>query len=164
MGINLLYRIDGVTVAGVGDGIDVNYLLDDGYLLPVDQSPAWCRDCNRLRMVEDLPTVERAVTEFTNADRYTLRVFQQSSLAFAIAMWHRRRCEWRLKRSSPAKCFYCGGTNYFQIVENRCCDPVAGHEFQFIGMESYEPALPLPRIRLSPEGDVIESEFVDLKR
>jgi hypothetical protein len=65
------------------------YLLEDGFLLEVRTTPAWCRQCR----------------DFTEGEH--LEPLDELDQAWV----EERRKEWRRERCSPAKCLSCGSAD-----------------------------------------------------
>lgn len=156
------YLIDDTMSRDICTSDAASYLLEDGQLMNVSTCVAWCRVCNDIRMVEHVPTIEEATAAFTNADKYTLRVFKKDTIAYIIAHDRQLTCHWRTKRTSPAKCLFCGGTDFYRFEDNACRDDISGHTFQLNGFQHFSECWPITRSLYSPEGDFIRKETSSL--
>lgn len=162
MAYSATYLIDGKIVGSAPSALDVAYVLEDGYLLTAMVVDAFCRICADLEPAEHVPSVAETEAAFTGADRYTLRALRrlESAPSVDISMWRKRRYEWRLARTAPARCLKCSGQNFFVIQATECRDPVSGHHFVLHGWELFEPII-TDKIRLRPDGTILHSDLDD---
>jgi hypothetical protein len=138
----------------------LNYLLPDGKLLHVRQTPCWCSNCNRIDMaehVESLDELESELARLRNPDDEEARM-----LAFIGTPIEERIAEielrmiWRRNRVSPAKCLQCGSTNIVRIPDTEeFSHPKTGERVVVAdhGFASTDPW----HAQFSPEGDAISS-------
>lgn len=151
----LTYLIDNLDYKTVLSTTTALYVLDDGEMLDASTDICWCRNCDDLRMMEVLPTIDEVTEAYSNEQKYALRVFKKDSPAHAAAHEHWQRYHWRVNRVAPPKCLSCGGTNLYKLDPESSQDPVSGHSFRCL--ETIHCILDPPlKPLLSPEGDVIQ--------
>lgn len=100
----------------------LDYVLDDGTLLHVDQADCYCRTCDCITVGERIRTVaelEHEIDQIENEPKSKERMIAEivSSVPERIAEL-RVRIDWRKKRQSPPKCLHCGSTAILPIPED----------------------------------------------
>lgn len=107
----------------------------DDDLLPVSVRPAWCKDCERVCLVEDIATL-RVFEDAYGAARsgrpieYPVHTdYMEVPNAVATVAQHLR---WRMQRRHPARALCCGGTRYQWMDVAQPLLKHAGCEFGFI--------------------------------
>ena len=78
------------------------------------QQPAWCSNCGRFVLAEEVPSVEQLeeeIAKFRAGTPETLRVWDFVSYGAPVVERVAellRRVEWRWGRTSPPRCLHCG--------------------------------------------------------
>lgn len=117
-------------------GIVLEYRADDQLLHVGYRMEAWCDDCQTLREIESLPTVEdlsdrvREAEDFVQGtawqqrkDRAGMSMDRRRMRAFDILARRRLALAWRKERVSEPRCLACGGTHWripdWQLADSR---------------------------------------------
>jgi hypothetical protein len=90
----------------------IDYRLDDGSKLHVEQAPAWCRSCRAFVVAESLQSIEeleRAMGELQagQTERLQLLAFIGKTVEEAMTELQ-KRLQWRRSRCIPPRCLHCG--------------------------------------------------------
>lgn len=92
----------------------INYRFPDGSRLPVLQDAAWCPNCDRFVVAEEIPSIESLRLELEKArsdDPETIQIWQFVSdgqpISVRVAELE-KRIVWRIARVNPGRCLECG--------------------------------------------------------
>ena len=97
----------------------IDYRLVDGSKLHILQDSAWCPDCDRFVIAENIPSIESLNNELERTKSgasETIRIWQFVSNGQPISIRVaelKKRIKWRIARVNPPRCLECGG---FDIV------------------------------------------------
>jgi hypothetical protein len=97
----------------------LDYRLDDGSKLHVEQQPAWCRVCGSFVAAELLQPAEDIEREIGRlqpwiGDRQPRRAGQRKRAEESLAE-HQRRLRWRRDRVGPPRCLQCSSVEVVPI-------------------------------------------------
>src|SRR5689334_13151468 len=89
-----------------------SYLLDSGQKLGVEQTFAWCENCNKIVWAERIPDLDQIEAELKQSSEF----FDQSKSHDLLEAnkfpsyleSEELRIEWRQTRKAPPKCLECG--------------------------------------------------------
>lgn len=104
-------------------------------LLPVNVRPAWCKDCQRVCLVEDIAPLrvfEDAYGAARNGRPIEYPVYSEYMEAPMVVATVGEHLRWRMGRRHPARVLCCGGPRY-QLMD--VAQPILKHadcEFGFI--------------------------------
>ena len=97
----------------------IDYRFVDGPKLHILQNAAWCPNCDRFVIAEEIPSIESLENELKkmkSGDPETVRIWQFVSngqpVSTRIAELE-KRINWRIARENPPRCLECGG---FDVV------------------------------------------------
>jgi hypothetical protein len=135
----------------------INYRLADGTKLHILQQPAWCANCNRFVIAEELPSIEaleEEITSYRSNDRDKLRMWAFVSMDAPV---ENRIAElsqyvtWRRGRRSPPRCLQCGSIDPVPIPMNgEFAHPRTGEKVE-VGDKGFADTAPW-FAEFSPEG------------
>jgi hypothetical protein len=97
----------------------IHYRFADGSKLRILQNAAWCADCDRFVLAEEIPSIESLESELEktkSGDDEIIRIWQFVSngqpVLTRIAELE-KRINWRVVRLNPPRCLECSG---FRII------------------------------------------------
>lgn len=99
----------------------LDYILDDGTRLNVNQADYYCPNCNHFVVGERIETVsalEQEINDIENAPQSRRRMLAEviGNIPQQIAELH-IRIRWRKNRKAPPKCLQCGCTQILPIPD-----------------------------------------------
>ena len=98
----------------------IHYRFADDSKLRILQNAAWCTNCNRFVLAEEIPSIESLENELYKTkvgDEETLRIWQFVSNGQPVSTRIselEKRINWRFVRVNPPRCLECGG---FRIID-----------------------------------------------
>jgi hypothetical protein len=119
----------------------------------IEEELVWCRDCRRVAHGERVPSLDElrledvagASVERERIAQLAPRMENAEPIIRNRRRDLRRRIKWRERRSAPAKCLECGGTDFFRIGAPRVLGS-DGHAFPHPGCDG--------ELLLSQDGDL----------
>lgn len=109
--------------------------IADDDLMPLNVRPAWCKDCERVCLVEDIASLrvfEDAYGAARNGRPLEYPVYSECMEAAEVVKKVGEHLRWRMGRRHPARALCCGGSRY-QLMD--VAQPILKHadcEFGFI--------------------------------
>lgn len=138
----------------------LDYVLDDGKLLHVDQADFYCRKCDRFTVGERIETVAELQHQIDQIENHPNS--RERKIAEFLGPVSKRiaelllRVEWRKRRKSPSKCLECGSTEVLAIPEEEeFFHPGNGEPMKVSGRGLVSMAA--WHATYTPEGDQIDS-------
>ena len=89
------------------------YEFADGSRLRLETTPVWCRRCGGItegERVESLEQLDKDLADLQDPTSFLRQITGRRFLRERIRMAEARR-SWRVSRTSPAKCVYCGSAD-----------------------------------------------------
>jgi hypothetical protein len=138
----------------------LNYRLDNGSKLPVDQEPAWCRRCRTFVVAEHVETVEVILQRIEDLVMRRGELFEALSIpGLGLSVESkiaelRRRVGWRGGRRGPPRCLHCGSVEVSEVPRwGEFAHPekelsVLADDWGFMSTDDW-------RAEFSPEGEVL---------
>ena len=115
-----------------------HYELPDGSLLSVHQDSGWCYECQDVVAVEKLQSLKEIakwIQQLEDGISPIIQVLSSHGIEILKEELPRRR-EWRIARTSAARCLNCGATDFFRLaddsqIKSKVCwtEPVNGLRF-----------------------------------
>jgi hypothetical protein len=103
----------------------IDYRLPDGSKLHILQDAAWCPNCDRFVVAEEIPSIESLKSELEktrSGETKTVQIWQFVSngqpISIRIAELE-KRIEWRIARVNPPRCLECGGLGIVAVQGNK---------------------------------------------
>jgi len=146
----------------------IDYRFPDGSKLHILQDAAWCPNCDRLVVAEEIPSIECLQSEFEktrSGEPETIQIWQFVSngqpISIRIAELE-KRIEWRIARVNPPRCLECGGLGIVTVQGNKeFRHPNTGERVTEIGSGWTDAG---PWIAdFTPEGDAMDEQNVGPK-
>jgi len=141
----------------------IDYRFADGSKLHILQNAAWCRDCDRFVITEEISSIQSLEIELgktRSGQEDTIRIWQFVSNGEPVATRIselEKRISWRIARMNPARCLECGGFGVVALP--------GGDEFRhpntdepvIVASSGWTDAGPW-RAEFSPEGDRLDEQ------
>lgn len=134
----------------------LDYLLEDGTRLHVNQNDYYCTVCDCFVIGERIETIAELkyqIDQIENEPESRHRKIAEyfGNVPKQIADLH-VRIDWRRKRKSPPKCLHCGSTEILAIPEDdEFLHPATGQQMKVTGRGFASTAV--WQATFSPEGD-----------
>lgn len=102
----------------------VEYRLLDGSTLHIIQQSAWCPECNRFVIAEEIPSIDQLKEELAKYQARDMEQLQKWEFISNGAPVQERiddllkRIVWRQTRQSPPRCLECGSIKTISVPTN----------------------------------------------